>query len=88
MMLGGGDLGAGVYKTWSKPQRRGEIARLVEGYRNGLPLGVLCQMATLIAGSRKQARRHLQELLTPEERQAALEKETGGMRQVAQEYLQ
>ncbi len=82
------DLGAAVYKTWSNTQRRDEIGRLVEAYRNGLPLGILCQMSEVIAGSRKRARKHLHEMLTPEERQAAVTRETGGMLVVAKEFLQ
>ena len=86
-MLQGGDLGAELYKSWSKAQRREEIARLVEGYRNGLSIGVLCNMVTLIAGSKKQARRHLAEMLKPEEKRQALDGAVGGMRQIVEEYL-
>ena len=81
------DLGAALYKTWSTKQRRDEIARLVEGYRKGLPIGILCKMAETIAGSRKRGRKLLQELLTPEERQFAMEKETGGMMLMVKEFL-
>jgi hypothetical protein len=86
-MFGNSDLGASVYKTWTRGQRRDEIARLVEGYRAGLPVGILCKMAEAIAGSRKQARNHLHRLLTAEERSAAVEKETGGMRILVEEVL-
>ncbi|HEX9024599.1 MAG TPA: hypothetical protein VF799_12245 [Geobacteraceae bacterium] len=86
-MFGNHDLGASLYKTWSDAQRREEIARLVEGYRTGLPLGILCKMAETIAGSRKSARKHLRTLLTLRERQDAVEKETGGMRIVAEQFL-
>jgi hypothetical protein len=81
------DLGATLYKTWSSKQRRDEIVRLVEGHRNGLPIGILCKMAETVAGSRKQGRKHLQELLTPEERQAAIENESGGMQILLKEFL-
>ncbi|MSM38535.1 MAG: hypothetical protein GJT30_02780 [Geobacter sp.] len=81
------DLGASVFKTWSNTQRRDEIAKLVEGYRNGLPVGVLCKMTETIAGSRKQARKHLMKMMTPEERQAAIGKESGGMLLLVQEFL-
>ena len=73
------DLGASLYKTWSNTQRRDEIMKLVEGYRAGLPVGILCKMAETIAGSRKSARKHLHELLTADERQAAVAKESGGL---------
>jgi hypothetical protein len=81
------DLGASLYRTWSNTQRRDEIARLVEGYRNGVPIGILCKLTEAIAGSRKRGRKYLQEMLTPEERQAALEKETGGLQMLVKEFL-
>ncbi|MDA8415363.1 MAG: hypothetical protein M0023_16435 [Desulfobacteraceae bacterium] len=82
------DLGASLYKTWSDKEKRDEIARLVDGYRNGLPIGILCKMTEAIAGSRKRARKHLQALMTPAERQAAIGKETGGMQMAVKELLQ
>jgi len=82
------DLGASLYKTWSDKQKRDEIARLVEGYRNGLAVGILCKMAETVAGSRKRARNHLHALMTPAERQAAIEKESGGIQIVVKELLQ
>jgi len=81
------DLGAALYKTWSNKQRRDEIVRLVEGYRNGLPMGILVKLVETVAGSRKRGRKYLQELLTPEERQVAIEKETGGMLLLVKEFL-
>jgi len=81
------DLGASVYKTWSDEQRRDEIGRLVQGYRAGLPVGVLCKMAETIAGSQEIAKAHLSEFLTPEERKRAVEVETGGMRQLVSEFM-
>jgi hypothetical protein len=82
------DLGASLFKTWSNTQRRDEIVKLVEAYRSGLPVGILCKMTETIAGSRKRARKHLLELLTPEERQAAVAKESGGMLVLVKELLQ
>jgi len=82
------DLGASLYKTWSDKEKREEIERLVAGYRNGLPIGILCKMSESIAGSQKRARKHLHALMTPAERQAAIEKETGGVQIVAREFLQ
>ena len=82
------DLGAALYKTWSDTQRREEIARLVEGYRNGLPVGILCKMVETIAGSRTRARKHLQALMTSAERQTAIDRESGGIQIVAREFLQ
>jgi hypothetical protein len=82
------DLGASLYKTWSDKEKREEIARLVEGYRKGLPVGILCKMAETIAGSRNRARNHLQALMTPAERQAAIDRETGGIQIAVKELLQ
>ncbi len=87
-MIGNQDLGESLYKTWNKTQRRDEIAKLVTGYRSGLPAGILCSMAEAIAGSRKQARKYLHAMLTPEERQTAVETETGGMKVLLEEFLQ
>jgi hypothetical protein len=82
------DLGASLYKTWSDTQRHEEIARLVEGYRNGLPVGILCKMVETVAGSRTRARKHLRALMTPAERHTAIEKESGGIQVVARELMQ
>jgi hypothetical protein len=81
------DLGASVFKTWSNTQRRDEIVKLVAAYRSGLPVGILCKMTETIAGSRKRARKHLLELLSPEERQAAIATESGGMLNLVKEFL-
>lgn len=86
-MFSSHDLGASLYKTWSDTQRREEIARLVEGYRTGLPVGILCKMTETIAGSRKNARKHLHAMLTLQERQVVVERETGGMQIIAKQFL-
>jgi len=88
MLLPNNDLGASLYKTWSDKEKRDEIARLVEGYRKGLPIGILCKMTETIAGTRKRARNHLHALMTPAERQAAIEKESGGVQIAVKELLQ
>jgi hypothetical protein len=82
-----GDLGASEFKTWSNTKRRDEIEKLVQGYRSGLPVGILCSMAETIAGSRNKARKYLHEMLTAEERATALGKETGGMLVLLKEFL-
>ena len=81
------DLGAAIFKTWTDEQRKEEIGRLVEGYRTGLPLGILCKMAETIAGSRELAREQLIAFMPIEERQAAVDKETGGMHVLATSFL-
>lgn len=73
------DLGASEFKTWSEEQQRDEIGKLVQGYRNGVPIGILCKMAETIAGNKKKAKKHLQHFLTPEERKSAISSATGGM---------
>ena len=40
------------------------------------------------AGSRKRARNHLQALMTPAERKAAIEKESGSVQIIVRELLQ
>jgi hypothetical protein len=82
------DLGASLYKTWSDKEKRDEIARLVEGYRKGLPVGILCKMSECIAGTKKRARKHLHSLMTPAERQAAIDKESSGVQILTRELLQ
>ena len=81
------DLGAALFKTWSDEQRREEIGKLVAGYRNGVPVGILCKMAETIAGSRKMARKHLAALMTLEERQAAVARESAALQSVARKFL-
>jgi hypothetical protein len=87
-MFNSNDLGAELYKTWSKAQRRDEIVKLVQGFRAGIPIGILCSMTEAIAGSRKQARKLLHELLTPDERNSALEQASGGMIEIVRDFLQ
>jgi len=81
------DLGASLFKTWNDKQRRDEIEKLVQGYRSGLPVGILCTMAETIAGSRKRARKHLHALLSDEERKNAIARESGGMMLIVKEFL-
>lgn len=81
------DLGAALFKTWTDEQRREEIGKLVTGFRNGVPIGILCKMAETIAGSKEAAREHLAALLTLEERQAAVKQQSGGMRPVVESFL-
>lgn len=71
------DVGNDVYKSWSTTKRRAEIAKLVEGYRSGLPAFILCRMTETIAGSRKRARRFLHEMMPTAERQEAAARENG-----------
>jgi hypothetical protein len=81
------DLGAALFTSWTEEQRRDEIGRLVEGYRNGVPVGILCKMAETIAGSPEQAREHLAAFMSLEERQAAVAQETAAMRLLLEPIL-
>ena len=81
------DLGASLFKTWTEEQQREEIGKLVTGYRTGLPVGILCKMSETIAGSQEKAKQHLAEFMTAEERQRAVAKETGGLRNLVEAFL-
>lgn len=81
------DLGASLFKTWSEDQQREEIGKLVAGYRAGVPIGVLCNLAQTIAGSPEKAKEFLIQFMPLEERQAAVAKETGGLRSLVESFL-
>lgn len=81
------DLGASLYKTWTEQQRCDEIEKLVTGYRNGVPIGILCKMSETIAGNRKKARKYLQQFMSAAERKTAVETATGAMGPIAKAFL-
>ena len=81
------NIGADIYKTWSEDQRRSEIGKLVEGHRAGLPLDILFQMASAIAGSPDSARDHLAALIPAEERHKMVTREKGTDQAVAASFL-
>jgi hypothetical protein len=81
------DLGASMFKTWNEEQQREEIGKLVAGFRNGVPVGILCRMAETIAGSQEKAKEHLAYFMPLDERLKAIEKESGGMRLLVEEFL-
>lgn len=66
------NIGAEVYATWSDEQKRIEIERLVEAYRCGLPISIVCMTAEAIAGSRSDAKRHLVSIMSLAERLEAI----------------
>lgn len=82
------DLGAALFKTWSEKQRIDEIEKLVQGYRNGVSIGILCKMAETIAGNKKTAKKILKRLLTLEERKAAIAAAEGGMIPLVKSFLE
>lgn len=71
------NIGADEYKSWSDEQRRDEIGKLIQGYRSGLPVPILCMMATAIAGNEAGARKHIKKLMPLRERRQLLTKEAG-----------
>jgi len=71
------NIGDEVYQTWSYEQRRDEIGNLVKGFKNGLPVQILCQLSTSIAGSSALACEHISAFLTLKERKAIVKKESG-----------
>lgn len=81
------DLGAELFKSWTEKQRCDEIEKLVQGFRNGVPVGVLCKMAETIAGDRKKAKKILKQYMTAAERKSAVASATGGMQQLVKSFL-
>lgn len=73
MLDSNNDLGAALFKTWTEKQRCDEIQKLVTGYRNGVPIGILCKMSETIAGDTKKAKKYLKLFMTAAERKAAIE---------------
>ncbi len=81
------DLGAALFKTWTEQQRSDEIGKLVQGFRNGVPIGILCKMAETIAGDSKKARKHLKKLMTADERSAAIASAPEAMAPIVKSFL-
>lgn len=81
------NIGADIYKTWPEEQRRAEIGKLVAGYRSGLPLTILLQMATAIAGSPDSAREHLADLIPAAERHLIVGRLNGDEQSMAASFL-
>lgn len=75
------NIGDELYQSWNEEQRRAEIGKLVQGYRNGLPAPILCQLATSIAGSPELAGGHLAAFLSRNERKSMV-KEAGKNREL------
>ncbi|HEY5523095.1 MAG TPA: hypothetical protein VIK21_07875 [Desulfuromonadaceae bacterium] len=81
------DLGAALYKTWTEQQRCDEIEKLVIGYRNGIPIGILCKMSEAVAGNRKKARKYLKQFMSEAERKTAVESATGAMNPIVTAFM-
>ena len=81
------DLGASLFKTWTEKQRSDEIEKLVQGFRNGVPLGILCKMSETIAGNKKKAKKYLKQFLSEAERTAAIKSATGPLLPIVKSLL-
>jgi len=75
------NIGDETYQSWDDEQRRKEIGNLVQGFKNGLPIQILCQLATSIAGSSALAKEHIAVFLTLAERKAIIKKESTGSKE-------
>lgn len=82
-----GDLGEELFKAWTDEQKRDEIGRLVAGFRAGLPIGIVCNMAEKIAGGETPARRYLLSFMSLEERRNAVATESGGVKELVSRFL-
>ena len=71
------NMGADIYKSWTNEQRHEEIGKLIQGYGNGLPVPIICMLATAIAGNEAGARKHIIKLMPLKDRKKLLAKEAG-----------
>lgn len=81
------DLGASLFKTWTEKQRSDEIEKLVQGFRNGVPVGILCKMSETVAGNKKNAKKYLKQFMDASERKAAIEAASGAMAPLVKSFL-
>lgn len=81
------DLGAALFKTWTEKQRGDEIEKLVQGFRNGVPIGILCKMSETVAGDKKKAKKYLKQFMSAAERKSAIESATGALAPVVKAFL-
>jgi len=87
MLNNSNDLGASLFKTWTEKQRSDEIEKLVQGYRNGVPVGILCKMAETVAGDKKKAKKYLKLFMNAAERKAAVAVATDAMQPIVKSFL-
>lgn len=80
-------MGADIYKSWTDEQCRDEIAKLVAGYRAGLPIVILFQMSSAIAGSPDSAREHLSAIIPAQERHLIVGRLKGQEQSLAASFL-
>lgn len=87
MLSNSNDLGASLFKTWTEKQRGDEIEKLVQGFRNGVPLGILLKMSETIAGDKKRAKKYLKKFMTAAERRVAVESADAAMSPLATSFF-
>ena len=87
MLNNNNDLGAALFKTWTEEQRSEEIEKLVQGFRNGVPVGILCKMSETIAGDKKKAKKYLKQFMSAAERKAAIKSATDSMIPIVKSFL-
>jgi hypothetical protein len=87
MLTNTSDLGAALFKTWTEKQRSDEIEKLVQGYRNGVPIGILCKMAETVAGDKKKARKYLKLFMSVAERKTAVAAASDSMLPIVKSLL-
>lgn len=87
MLNSNNDLGAALFKTWSEKQRCDEIEKLVQGFRNGVPIGILCKMSETVAGDKKKAKKYLKQFMTAAERTSAIQSATDSIRPTVKSFL-
>ncbi|MDD2309763.1 MAG: hypothetical protein PHH91_09305 [Desulfuromonadaceae bacterium] len=87
MLSNSNDLGASLFKTWKEKQRSDEIEKLVQGFRNGVPLGILLKMAETVAGDQKKAKKYLKKFMTEAERTVAIASADEAVAPLAKSFL-
>jgi hypothetical protein len=87
MLDGTNDLGASLFKTWTEKQRSDEIEKLVQGFRNGVPVGILLKMSETVAGDKKKAKKYLKQFLSAAERKAAIAAANEAMAPLVKSFL-
>ena len=81
------DLGAALFKTWTEKQRSDEIEKLVRGFRNGVPVGILCKMSETVAGDKKKAKKYLKQFMSAAERKAVIASAADSMLPIVKSFL-
>lgn len=87
MLNNNNDLGAALFKTWTEKQRSDEIEKLVQGFRNGVPIGILLKMSETVAGNKKKAKKYLKQFMSADERQDAINSASESMTPIVKALL-